>query len=48
MNKEINDIQKLHKKEMERMLADFDSVKIKWYSPEAYHKIVDDLQESNK
>ncbi len=46
--KESNEQQKNYKIEINKMLAEVESVKSKWYSPEAYEKVMKERQETEK
>jgi len=41
----MNEQQKNYKNEINKMLAEVESVKTKWHSPEAYEKLVKEIQE---
>lgn len=47
-NTQISDLQRAHKKDIERLMTEFDSLKARWYSPEVYEKLKDELQEANR
>lgn len=44
----MNEQQKNYKSEINKMLAEVESVKTKWHSPEAYEKLQKEIQESEK
>lgn len=41
--KNMNDIQKQHKLEMQKMAEELAKIRDKWHSPQVYNKIMDDI-----